>query len=222
VNNLHTSERRSSRLAFALSCLLHIAAGTLIFFVVRNFAVEQWPSMGPGTANSNVMQIELRPVASVSAQPVLLPTPKPAEVPLEEIQKPPEPQPESVVSRPAEASESQVSAEAQTAQMAQSASASAVQPTSRNQLLDWVRVQIEKEKYYPQAARNAGYEGRFRLLVKIGMDGKISEAAVLDGQGHLLLRRSLEKIMAGLKGRDFGRTLAAPIELPFEFEFKLK
>ena len=167
------------------------------------------------------MQIELQPAAAASAQPALLPPSKPVEVPLEEIQKPSEPQPEPVVTRPAEASESQVSAEAQTAQVAQEASAPAVQPVSRNQLLDWVRVQIEKEKYYPQVARSAGYEGRFRLLVKIGMDGKISEAAVLDGQGHLLLRRSLEKIMAGLKGRDFGQTLASPVELPFEFEFKL-
>ena len=168
------------------------------------------------------MQIELQPAAAASAQPALLPPSKPVEVPLEEIQKPPEePQPEPAVTRPAEVSETQAFSGTQTAKVAQEASAPAGRTVSRNQLLDWVRVQIEKEKYYPQAARNAGYEGRFRLLVKIGMDGKISEAAVLDGQGHLLLRRSLEKIMAGLKGRDFGQTLESPVELPFEFEFKL-
>ncbi len=105
--------------------------------------------------------------------------------------------------------------------MTQEASAPAVPPVDRNVLLDWVRAQIEKEKYYPPAARNAGFEGQFQLLIKIGTDGKITEAVVLEGKGHPMLRRSLEKIMAGLIGRDFGQTLPAPVELPFEFEFKL-
>ncbi|MDD3275451.1 MAG: energy transducer TonB, partial [Kiritimatiellales bacterium] len=121
--------------------------------------------------------------------------------------EPPPPEPQQRVETPA--------------QVTQEASAPAAPPVDRNVLLDWVREQIEKEKYYPPAARNAGFEGKFVLSVKIGMDGKISEALVVDGKGHPMLRRSLEKIMAGLIGRDSGRMIYESVELPFEFEFKL-
>jgi outer membrane biosynthesis protein TonB len=57
--------------------------------------------------------------------------------------------------------------------------------------------------------------------VKIGTDGRITEAVVLEGKGHPMLRRSLERIMDGLAGRHSGLTLPAPVELPFDFEFKL-
>jgi TonB family protein len=231
VNKLRTFERRNSRLAFALSCLLHIAAGTLIFFVVRNFAVEQWPSMGPGAANSNIMQIELRPAASASAQPVLLPPSKPAEVPLEEIKKPPEP----VVTKPAEASESRVSAESQTAQMAQSASAPGAQVEADEPLagkgrageINWrmlavakVRAMIEHEKHYPPSAQKAGYTGRFLALIRLEPGGTVSGYEIKERRGHPLLGKAVEATLEKIKGRTIGMTLPEQFEftLPIEFE----
>jgi len=211
VNKFRTSQRLSGLLAFALSGLFYIVVVALVLFWIKNRPVER-SSFNPAPLNLSFAQIELqaaKPPPDLSrrneVKPALVP-PDAAEVAIEPKPEEPQPEPEPVRVE---------------AQVTQAASAPAIQPVSRNQLLDWVRAQIEKEKYYPQAARNAGYEGQFRLLVKIGADGKISEAVVVDGKGNPLLRRSLEKIMAGLKGRDFGQTLESPVELPFEFEFKL-
>lgn len=235
VNDFHPFKRRGGRLAFALSCLLHIAVGTIIFFVARRFVVEQWPSMGPRVGNSNIMQIELRPAASASTQPAL-PPPKPAEVPLEEIQKPPEPQPEPVVSRPAEANESQVSAAAQTAQMAQSASAPGAQVEAAEPLagkgrigqVNWrmlavakLRAMIEREKYYPPAAQKAGYTGRVRVQIQLEPDGTVSGYEIKERRGHPMLGKAVESALEKIKGRTIGMTLPERFELTLPIEFEL-
>jgi TonB family protein len=237
VNNFYPFKRRGGRLAFALSCLLHIAVGALIFFVARRFVVEQWPSMGPKAANSNIMQIELQSAAAASAQPVLLPPPKPAEIPLEEIKKPPEPspQPEPVVSQPAEASESQVSAEAQTAQVAQPASSPGAQVEAAEPLagagrageVDWRKLgvaklsaMVEREKYYPPAAERAGYTGRFRVRIRLEPDGTVSGYEITERRGHPLLGKAVEATLEKIKGRTIGMTLPEKFDilLPIEFE----
>jgi TonB family protein len=235
VNDFYPFKRRGGRRAFALSCLLHITVGALIFFVARRFVVEQWPSMGPGTANSNVMQIELRPAAATATQPVSLPPSKPAEVPLEEIQKPPEPQPEPVVSRPAEANESQVSAVAQTAQMAQKASAPGAQVEAAEPLagkgrigqVNWrmlavakLRAMIEREKYYPPAAQKAGYTGRVSVQIQLEPDGMVSGYEIKERRGHPMLGKAVESALEKIKGRTIGMTLPERFDilLPIEFE----
>ncbi|MCC7299963.1 MAG: TonB family protein [Verrucomicrobia bacterium] len=182
------------------------------------------------------MQIELQ---AASAQPEAPPpAPAPAEVPIEQPLKIPDPEirAEPVVAKPVEENSQQVSSVAQTAQVAQRASATSAQIESSTPLagrgrtgeVNWrmlalakLRAMIEAEKYYPPSAQKAGYEGRFRLQVKIGTDGRILSAAVLDGKGHPMLRHALKKIMTGLQGRDIGQTLPSPLDLSFEFEFKL-
>ena len=210
MNKFRTSERLSGVLAFALCGLFYVAVAALIFFLMKNRPPEP-RAFNPAPVNLSFAQIELQ--AATEPPPDVKPEPPPPEkvdMVIEEVVtllEPPPPEPPQRVETPA--------------QITQEASAPATPPVDRNVLLNWVREQIEKEKYYPPAARNAGYEGRFRLLIKIGTDGKISEATVLDGKGHPMLRRSLEKIMTGLIGRDFGQTLPDPVELPFDFEFKL-
>lgn len=157
----------------------------------------------PAPVQLHFAQMELRAVVETPPEPEPSP-PEEAEEALEEIVETPEPEP--------------VKAEAH---VTQEASAPQTPPVDPDRLRLWVQEQIEKEKYYPVAAQRAGYEGQFRLLVKIGRDGKISEAAVLGGKGHPILRRSLEKIMTALPGRSFGAPLPEPDELSFEFEFKL-
>ena len=207
----------------------------MIFFVARKFAVEQWPSMGPGTANSNVMQIELRPAAS--ARPVSLPPPKPAEVPLDEVQKKPEPQPEPSVTKPAEASEPHVSAEAQTAQMAQEASAPDAQVEAAEPLagkgrigeVNWrmlavakVRAMIEHEKHYPPSAQKAGYTGRFLALIRLEPDGTVSGYEIKERRGHPLLGKTVEATLEKIKGRTIGMNLPERFEFTLPIEFELK
>jgi TonB family protein len=203
VNKSRTSERLSGLLAFALSGLFYIAVVALVLLWTKNRPVFQ-PAFHPAPVNLSFAQIELKAAELPPEVKTEHPPPEKAEVAVELEPEPPPPEP--------------IKAEAK---VTQEASAPVVPPVDRNVLLDWVRTQIEKEKYYPPAARNAGFEGQFRLLIKIGPDGKISEAAVLDGKGHPMLRHSLEKIMIGLIGRDSGQPPPAPVELPFEFEFKL-
>jgi len=210
VNKIRTSERLSGLLAFALSSLFYIAVAAPVLLWTKNHPSEP-SAFNPAPVNLSFAQIELQ--AAAVPPPEVTPEPPPPEkvdVVTEEIVALPEPPPPELPQRVETP-----------AQVTQEASAPVTPPVDRNVLLDWVREQIEKEKYYPPAARNAGFEGRFRLLIKIGTDGKINEAAVLDGTGHPMLRRSLEKIIAGFIDRDFGQTLPDPLELPFEFEFKL-
>jgi protein TonB len=236
VNDFNPFKRRGGRLAFALSCLLHVAVGALIFFVARRFVVEQWPSMGPRVGNSNIMQIELRPAAAAFTQPALPPPPKPAKVPLEEIQKPPEPQPEPVVSRPAEANESQVSAAAQTAQMAQEASAPGAQVEAAEPLagkgligqVNWrmlavakIRAMIEREKYYPAAAQKAGYTGRVSVQIQLEPDGTVSSYEIKERRGHPMLGKAVESALEKIKGRTIGMTLPEQFNILMPIEFEL-
>jgi TonB family protein len=237
-------KRRRSRLAFVFSCLLHIAAGALVFFAARKCTVDQWPSMGPKEAGLNIMQIELQPAAASSpAQPVSPPSaplpPEPAEVPLKEPEKvpesQPEPKPEPAVTRPAEVAPAQVSSAAQTAQTAQQASAPAAQVAAAEPLagqnwtgaVNWrdlaiakLRVMVEREKYYPPSAQKAGYTGRFRVRIRLEPDGTVSGCEIAERHGHPLLGKAVETTLEKIKGRTLGMTLPERFDilLPIEFE----
>lgn len=222
MSKFHPSERVSNRLALVFSGLFYAAVVVLVLFGAKSRLPT--PAAYPQEVLTlNISQIELQAAESVPEPP---PEVKPEPVP-DELAPVPEPVPaepdepvvESVPDQPPPEPRREPVREA--ARVTQTASAPAAPLLNRNVLFRWVRQQIEKEKYYPLAARNAGYEGSFRLRVKIGTDGKVSETTVLGGRGHLMLRRSLEKILTGLVGRDSGQTLPEPHELDFEFEFKL-
>jgi TonB family protein len=242
VNDFRPSKRRRGRLAFALSCLLHVAAGTLIIFVARKFAVDQWPSMGPKEAGLNVMQIELQPAAASSpAQPVSPPPapPEPAEVPLEEPQKvpeaKPEPKPEPVVTKQAEVTAAKVPVAAQTAQVAQKAAAPGAQVEAavplagqgrtgeincRELAVAKLRSMVEHEKYYPPSAQKAGYTGRFGVRIRLEPDGTISGCEIKERRGHPLLGKAVEATLQKIQGKSIGMTIPERLDilLPIDFE----
>ncbi len=240
VNNFHPFKQRVSPQAFALSCLLHIAAGTLIFFVARKIAVQQWPSMGPKSDNLNVVQMELLPAAASPVQPVAPPmkplSPEPAVVPLEEPQKIPEAKPEPAVTRPPEATVEKTPVAEQTAQVAQAAAAPSAQVAATEPLtgqgrgdIDWrtlaiakLRALVEREKYYPPSAQKAGYTGRFSVLIRIDPDGTISGCEIAERRGHPMLGRAVETAMQKIRGTNIGWSLPERYEflLPVEFELK--
>lgn len=223
MNKIRTSERLSGLLAFALSSLFYIAVVATVLLWTKNHPTPQ-SVFNPAPVNLSFAQIELQAAAEPppeKAEVTVKPKPKPEPPPPEKANVAVKPKPEPSPPEPVKADAAQRNGKEPAAKVTQEASAPSVPPVDRNVLLSWVRTQIEKKKYYPPAARNAGYEGQFRLLVKIGTDGKISKAVVLDGKGPSMLRRSLEKIMTGLIGRNFGQTLPNPVELPFEFEFRL-
>jgi len=238
MNNSHSSKQRGGRLAFALSCLLHLAAGTVIFFMARKWAVEQWPSMGPKAVTMiDIQQVELHSAAATPSQPSPPPpVPAPVEEPLEEPQKQPEPRPEPVVSQPVKTSEAPVSAVAQTAQMAQRASAPEAQIEAAEPLagqgrtgdIDWrtlaiakIRAMVEREKYYPPAAQKAGYTGRFRVRIRLEPDGTVSGCEITERRGHPLLGKAVETALGKIQGQNIGMTLPERFELLLPIEFEL-
>lgn len=215
MNKVQSSEWNSRWLALVFSCLFYVALAALALFWTKTRPVEPL-AFSSAPVNLSFDQIELQ---AAEPPPEVVPEPEPEPVP-EEIIPEPVPQ-ENVEPKPEEPPPEPKPVKVE-AKVTQVASARTEPPVDKGRLLKWVYEQIEKEKYYPQSARNAGHEGQFKLRVTIGVDGKISEAVVLGGRGHMLLRRSLDKILAGLPGRDFGRTLDKPAELEFVFEFKLE
>ena len=238
VNNFYPFKQRGGRLAFALSCLLHITVGTLIFFIARRMTADQWPSMGPKAENLSVMQIALQPAAASPAQPVVPPPPpEPAEVPPKEPQKVPEskPAPEPAVMKPAEATASTAPVAAQAAQTAQKAAAPGAQVEAAESLtgqkptgeVDWrmlaiakVRAMVEHEKFYPPSAQKAGYTGRFRVRIRLEPDGTVSGYEIVERHGHPLLGKAVGATLEKIKGRNVGMTLPERFDilLPIEFE----
>jgi len=196
VNKVRTSEWLSRLLAFVLSGLFYVGVGAIVFFRAQRIFTEQ-PAVSVQAINLSFAQMELRAV----------------EEPPPDVSRRSETEAEAEPPR-----KEPVPAQAQ---ITQEAAVPEIPPVEQNELLTWVYEQIEKEKYYPASAQRAGYEGTFNLRVNIGADGIISGAEVLDGKGHPLLRRSLEKVLGRLIGRRFGQSLPQPVELPFEFQFKL-
>ena len=207
MNKLRPSERWIRFLAFVFSILLYVAIVGVIWFGADRLSEEEAPSIHINAVNLSFAQMEL--VAVEEPPPPKEPEPLPPEevdVALEEIIEEPEPEPEPV------------QADALVSQEASSID----EEVAVGALSDWVSEQIQREKYYPRTAQRAGYEGVFDLLVIIDADGTISEATITYGKGHPLLRRSLEKILGILIGRNFGQPIGQAVEMPIEFEFELE
>jgi len=186
--------------------MVYAGGGSIGYFLGFGSPEKETPSVSIKAVNLSFAQMEL--VAVEEPPPPEEPEPLPPEevdVVLEEIIEEPEPDPE-----PVEA-DAFVNQEA----------AAPVVAVEKNVLIAWVREQIEKEKYYPASAQRAGYEGTFNLRVKVNADGRISEALVVSGKGHPLLRRSAKKTAGVLPGRSFGQPLANVEEVSFELAFDL-
>lgn len=196
--------------------------------------------MGPKAVTMfDILQPELHPAAAAPAHPAPPPpAPEPAEIPPKETLKPPEPepQPEPVVSQPAKASETPVSAAAQTAQMAQQASAPGAQVEAAEPMvgqgrageINWrmlagakLRAMVEHEKYYPEAARRAGYTGWCLVHIQLAADGTVSGYGVGDRRGNPLLSRGAEAALKKIQGRSIGMRLPEPLDIPLKIEFEL-
>jgi outer membrane biosynthesis protein TonB len=107
------------------------------------------------------------------------------------------------------------------AQVTQEASAPVIAPVSPDLLRSWIRELLEREKYYPRAAREQGLEGAFTLAVQIDEAGEIVSTEITGGKGHIVLRNALQKMLTALPGQSFGRPLPTSERLEFEFKFNL-
>jgi TonB family protein len=215
VNKTRPSERLVRSLALLLCLLLYAGGGTAGYFWGRGQSEEDVTSIHVNAVNLSFAQMEL--VAVEEPSPPKEPEPLPPEevdIALEEIIEEPEPD----LSAEALAKEEPIEADALMSQEASSAD----DEVTADALSDWVLEQIQKEKYYPPSAQRAGYEGVFDLLVIIEADGTISDASITYGRGHPLLRRSLEKMLKKLPGRNFGKPLGQTVEMEVEFEFELQ
>jgi TonB family protein len=193
--------------------------------------------MGPPAVNLSFARIELQAAASSPAEPVPpappSPPPEPADVALEEIQKEPEPQPEPEAVRPEEMRMEPEPVPAQ-AQVRQEAAAPETLVESAEPLagtaaaVDWrgiavakVRAMVEREKYYPAVARNAGYTGWCRVRIHLAPDGTVSGYEVGKRHGHPLLGRAVETTLGKIQGRNIGIGLPQSLDIPLTIEFEL-
>lgn len=222
VNRFRTSERLSGLLAFVLSCIFYTAAGVLVVFLAQRADVEQQPAMGPQAVNLSIAQIELQAAQAALPEsalpPPTRPPPEPADVALEETPEKPEPEP--------------VPAPAQVVQEAAAPETTivTVEPLAGTaQEIDWrgvavakVRAMVEREKYYPEAARRAGYTGWCRVRVHLAPDGTIAGYEVEEPRGHPLLARAVETTMGKIQGRNIGLELPVQLDVPLTIEFELK
>jgi len=152
-------------------------------------------------------------LAKEEPEPEIIPDVEEADVALEKVEKEqvqePEPQPEPMLE-----------SDAPVAQVTQQASAPTLVLVTPVDVQGWLLETIEKEKYYPPAAERFGLTGSFDLKIVVDADGTILSADVLEGRGHRILRKALEKMLIKIIGRNYGEPTGevTPFEFIFEFE----
>ncbi len=228
MNRFRTSRRGSSLLAFILSALLYAAVFTAVLFRTRPLQEQPATVQIPAPIRLEFAQIELQaadPAAEPEPEPEEIPPPvEKADIALEEVpeeEPPPDPPEEQPEPEPEEIQE-EPEPEPAPAQVSQEAAAPQIQPVESDELFAWVQTLIELEKYYPSTMRQAGIEGQFVVAVVINREGEIESARIVEGRAHPVLRKATQKILSSVLGRNFGRALAAPEEIRFDFGFDLQ
>jgi len=226
VNRFRPSERISHFLALMLCGLLYGAAGMVAVFRMKRAEVEPRPAAGLRAVNLSFAQMELRaaeppppePVAEPEPEPE--PDPEPAERAVEKLPEEPPPEPLPVPEETARVDQEAFSPElpAVTEEPLQGETADEDLPALAAAR---VRAMIEREKYYPEAARRSGYTGRFLVKVRLSADGTVSGAFIEERRGHPLLARAVENALDRIQGQHTGLQLAEPQEIPLSIEFEL-
>jgi len=216
VNKFRTSERLSGLLAFALSGLFYTAAGVLVIFLAQSADVEQQPAMGPQAVNLSFAQIELKAAEAPPPEPVPV-IPEKADVALEEISEQPAPEPVPV---PAQVVQ-EAASPATPVEAAEPLPGTLAKVDWRGNAVAKVRAMVEREKYYPAAARNAGYTGWCRVRIHLAPDGTVSSYEVETRHGHPLLGRAVETTLGKIQGRSIGMELPQSLDVPLTIEFEL-
>jgi protein TonB len=216
VNKFRTSERFSGMLAFALSCLFYAAAGMLVVFLAQRATVEQRPAMGPKVVHLNFAQIELKAAEAPPPEPVPV-IPEKADVAPEEVPEKQEPEP---VPAPAQVVQEAAAPETQV-ESAEPLAGTVAEVDWRGMAVAKVRAMVEREKYYPAAARNAGYTGWFRVRIHLAPDGTVTSYQVEARHGHPLLGRAVETTLGKIQGQKTGIELPVQLDVPLTIEFEL-
>ncbi len=194
--------------------------------MTQRAAVDLRPALGPKAVSLSFVQIELKATATPPAPvPELVVVPAPvipekADVALEKAPEKSlvEPQPS-----PSEAQVAQVAA-------SQSTEVASVEPLAGNvkAAVDWrasaiakVRAMVEHEKYYPEAARRAGYTGWCRVRIRLSADGTVSSYEIGERRGHPLLGKGVESALSKIQGRNIGQVLPEPLDITLPIEFEL-
>lgn len=229
MNKLRPFERLSGLLAFVLCCLLYGLAGLLVVFLMQRPPVEHRPAAGLPAVNLNFAQIELKSVESPPLEPVQpdpvqvhdpVVMPEPAEVALETRPDEPVPEPEPVLM-----AELPVEQEASAPELPAITDAPLAgelyAEDARTLAIARVRAMVEKEKYYPEAARRSGYTGRFRVVIRLAADGSIGGYSIEERRGHPLLGRAVETALGRIQGQRTGIQLPEALDVPLSIEFEL-
>lgn len=87
-----------------------------------------------------------------------------------------------------------------------------------------LRSLIEREKFYPEAARRAGYEGEVMMLVRVDAEGTVASHRVVSSRGHFLLEQAAVRTLERVTGRRLGISLPHEIwaRVPIRFQIEPK
>ncbi len=221
MNKFRKVERHSGLLAFLLSGLFYVATVSFIFFMAQNPTIDSPPAMGPKAVILSFAQMELHAVAPTPTQPVP-PPPERADVAPEEVKKAPEPEikPKPVAERVAQVNQEASVMETPIIATVPLTGSPAIAVDWRAMAIAKLRSMIEYEKYYPAAARRAGYTGWVSVQIRLEPGGTVAGYEIKERHGHPLLGKAIETTMEKIKGRNVGLTLPEPFEvlLPIEFE----
>lgn len=183
-----------------------------------------------------VLRIALAPAPEVAPEPPpepeMVPPPPPEPEPLPEPERPPEPVrapeppppepvPEPEPPPPAPVAEAAPSVAAQPE--AETEGAAGMEDAIRAEWLGELRRRIERNKFYPGAARYARETGTVRARVSIGADGTIGTAEILENSGRPLLAEGARDILRRAAATPLG-TNALPagfqVDVPITYRFE--
>jgi periplasmic protein TonB len=171
-----------------------------------------------------LLQIAPAPVPEMASEPPpeLLPEPEPVPEPgvdPEPIPPKPVPEPESAPPPPVEEAAPSGAAQPVAELEGDEGEADAI----RAEWLGELRRRIERNKYYPGAARYARESGRVRVRVEIGADGRLGAAEIVENTGSALLEEGARGLLRRVGAQPLGtNTLGAGfrVEVPITYRIE--
>ncbi|MDR1486963.1 MAG: TonB family protein [Deltaproteobacteria bacterium] len=138
-----------------------------------------------------------------------------------EIVPPPPPEKPKEVKRTPIAATPQAAAEPQNTQVATSEPTATVSASQQEAFISAFVKTVEKNKFYPNEARNKGLTGQVKIRVTFDGQGLISSIELVDGDYPVVLGQAALKTMQTVKKR-WQAKLGAPNSLVVPISFKLR
>jgi|GEM_PF-6590188 len=222
-------ELDSSRLSWLINLAVYLALGG--FFLVRAdfLMTEIATTPEPEPLAIELMDIPvMAPVPEIIPEPEVTPEPQTIAEPLEELQREPEPAPEpepipapKPKPKPKTKKPEAPVREAQKTTPAPAPAKAMAAPKKTNNFISKFTRAVEKSKFYPKAARQAGLTGTVKVRVTFNSQGLITGAYLIPGNYPPALGEAAMTTINKVKSRWAPRE-GGPAALVVPISFRLK